>query len=154
MNFFLLVVTGIYFFSFSILADYSYEDIAVLKKYGTIKTSENSEYAIISIIGHWSDNVGSFGKTECYGKLESEQKRVILFETFCKRESKDGYFIMKGIRTRSDIEAGVGHSNILGGYGVFDNLIGAKCTYAASYFKDSVQILTKCDTDKNKLVVK
>ena len=71
-----------------------------------------------------------------------------------KRESKDGYFIMKGIRTKSDIEAGIGYSNIIGGDGVFGNLIGAKCTYAASYFKDSVQILTKCDVDKNKLNVK
>ena len=40
------------------------------------------------------------------------------------------------------------------GDGVFGNLIGAKCTYAASYFKDSVQILTKCDVDKNKLNVR
>ena len=154
MKFFFLTVIGIVLFSFSVFADYSYEDIAVLKKYGTIKTGENSEYAIISIIGHWSDNVGSFGKTECYGKLESKEKKVILFETLCKRESIDGYFIMKGIRTKSDIEAGIGYSNIIDGNGVFDNLIGAKCTYAASYFKDSVQILTKCDTDKNKLIVK
>ena len=150
--FFIFVLISI--LSFSVFADYWYEDIAVLKKYGTIKTGDNSEYSIISIIGHWSDNVGSFGKTECYGKLESEEKKVILFETLCKRESKDGYFIMKGIRTRSDIEAGIGYSNIIGGNGVFDNLIGTKCTYAASYFKDSVQILTKCDVDKNKLVVK
>ena len=85
--------------------------------------------------------------------MESEEKKVILFETLCKRESKDGYFIMKGIRTKSDIEAGIGYSNIIGGDGVFGNLIGAKCTYAASYFKDSVQILTKCDVDKNKLNV-
>ena len=154
MRFFFLILTGISFFSFSVFANYSYEDIAILKKYGTIKTGENSEYAIISIIGHWSDNVGSFGKTECYGKLESEEKIVILFETLCKRESKDGYFIMKGIRTRSDFEAGIGYSNIIDGNGVFDNLIGAKCTYAASYFKDSVQILTRCDIDKNKLTVK
>ena len=154
MKFFYLIIVGIYFFCFSVFADYSYEDIAVLKKYGTIKTGENIEYSIISIIGHWSDNVGSFGKTECYGKLESEEKRVILFETLCKRESKDGYFIMKGIRTKSDIEAGIGYSNIIEGNGVFDNLIGAKCTYAASYFKDSVQILTKCDKDKNKLTTK
>ena len=154
MKFFFLTIIGIIFISFSVLADYSYEDIAILKKYGVITTGENSEYAIISIIGHWSDNVGSFGKTECYGKLESEEKQVILFETLCKRESKNGYFIMKGVRTKSDIEAGIGHSNIINGYGIFDNLIGAKCTYAASYFKDSVQILTKCDADKNKLIIK
>ena len=43
------------------------------------------------------------------------KKKVILFETLCKRESKDGYFIMKGIRTKSDIEAGIGYSNIIGG---------------------------------------
>ena len=55
--------------------------------------------------------------------MESEEKKVILFETLCKRESKDGYFIMKGIRTKSDIEAGIGYSNIIGGDGVFGNLI-------------------------------
>ena len=154
MKIFFFSILGTVFFSFNVFADYSYEDIAVLKKHGTIKTGGNGEYAIISIIGHWSDNVGSFGKTECYGKLESEEKRVILFETLCKRVSKEGYFIMKGIRTKSDIEAGIGYSDIIGGNGVFNNLIGAKCTYAASYFKDSVRILTKCDIDKNKIIVK
>ena len=74
MKYFFFTVIAIFLFYFNTFADYSYEDIAVLKKYGTIKTGENSEYAIISIIGHWSDNVGSFGKTECYGKLESEEK--------------------------------------------------------------------------------
>ncbi len=33
---------GTAFFSISAFADYSYEDIAVLKKYGTIKIQENS----------------------------------------------------------------------------------------------------------------
>ena len=78
MKIFFLSILGIALFSFSVFADYSYEDIAVLKKYGTIKSGQNSEYSIISIIGHWSDNVGSFGKTECYGKLESEEKKVII----------------------------------------------------------------------------
>ena len=121
MKIFFFSILGTVFFSFNVFADYSYEDIAVLKKHGTIKTGGNGEYAIISIIGHWSDNVGSFGKTECYGKLESEEKKVNLFETLCKRESKDGYFLMKGIRTKSDIEAGIGYSNIIGGDGVFGN---------------------------------
>ena len=61
---------------------------------------------------------------------------------------------MKGIRTKSYIEAGIGYSNIIVGDEVFGNLIGAKYTYAASYFKDSIQILTKYDIDKNKLNVK
>ena len=77
MKIFFFSVLGIVF-SFSTFADYSYEDIAVLKKYGTIKLGQNSEYSIISIIGHWSDNVGSFGKTECFGKLESEKKSYLI----------------------------------------------------------------------------
>ncbi len=75
-------------FSFSAFADYSYEDIAVMKKYGKIKTGENSEYSIISFIGHWSDNVGSFGKTECYGKLESEEKKLFYLRLYVKENLK------------------------------------------------------------------
>ena len=153
MKYFFYLLVQIFFCS-SVLANYSYEDIAVLKKYGTVKTGEYSEYSIISIIGHWSDNIGNFGKTECYGKLESEESKVILFETICKREAKKGYFIMKGIRNKSDMEAGVGYSFIINGDGIFKNLVGASCTYAASYFKDSVQILTKCDKEKNNLSAK
>ena len=120
MKLLFLILIGVSFYCFSTLANYSYEDTAVLKKFGIIKTGENSEYAIISIIGHWSDNIGSFGKTECYGKLETEESKVMLFETLCKRESKDGYFLMKGIRNKSDIEAGVGYSNIIGGNGIYN----------------------------------
>ena len=138
----------------SAAASYSYEDIAILKKFGVIKMTDNSEYSIISLIGHWSDNMGHFGKTECYGKLETEDNQVILFETLCNRESKEGTFLMKGLRTKSDIQAGVGYSNIIGATGIYKDLIGSKCTYAASYFKDSVQILTKCDVEKNKLLSK
>ena len=87
MKIFLFSVLGIVF-SFRAFADYSYEDIAVLKKYGTIKTGENSEYSIISIIGHWSDNVGSFGKTECYGKLESEEKQLFYLRLYVKENPK------------------------------------------------------------------
>ena len=76
------------FFSFASFADYSYEDIAVLKKYGTIKSGQNSEYSIISIIGHWSDNVGSFGKTQCYGKLESEEKELSYLRLYVKESLK------------------------------------------------------------------
>ena len=87
MKFFLFSVLGIVI-SFSAFADYSYEDIAVLKKYGTIKSGQNSEYSIISIIGHWSDNVGSFGKTECYGKLESEEKKLSYLRLYVKESLK------------------------------------------------------------------
>ena len=82
------------------------------------------------------------------------KKKSYYFEILCKRDSKGGYFIMKGIRTKSYIEAGIGYTNIIVGDVVFGNLIGAKYTYTTSYFKDSIQILTKCDIDKNKLNVK
>ena len=88
MKIFFLFVSVNFILSFSVFADYSYEDIAVLKKYGTIKTGENNEYSIISIIGHWSDNVGSFGKTECYGKLESEKKKLFYLRLYAKESLK------------------------------------------------------------------
>ena len=34
------------------------------------------------------------------------------------------------------------------------NIKSAEFTFEASYFKDSVQILTKCNLDKNKLNIK
>ena len=51
--FFLFVlISGL--FSFRVFANYSYEDIAVLKKYGTIKTGDNSEYSdILSVTLDW-----------------------------------------------------------------------------------------------------
>ncbi len=147
----LLITLLSFITSFNLFADYSYEDNAILKKHGVIKTSDDGEYAIISIIGHWTDNIGSFGKTECYGKLETNKGKVILFETLCKREANNGYFLMRGIRDKADLKSGIGKSTIIDATGIYKVLIGETCTYAVSYFKDSAHIITKCRIKKTEL---
>tara|TARA_S200000501_G_C20551491_1_gene624596 strand:+ start:106 stop:564 length:459 start_codon:yes stop_codon:yes gene_type:complete len=143
------VITLLFLINNVLLANYAYEDNAILKKHGKIITTDNGEYAIISILGHWTDNTGSFGKTECYGKLETNKGKVILFETFCKRESKKGFFLMRGLRDKADLKSGIGFTTIIDATGIYKKLIGEKCTYAAAYYKDSVHIVTKCNINKN-----
>ena len=49
--------------------DYIIKDTATIEN---IKLSDNSEYSIVSIIGHWKDNLGSFSSSKCYGSLEKK----------------------------------------------------------------------------------
>ena len=39
--------------------DYIIKDTATVEIIENIKLSDNSEYSIVSIIGHWKDNLGS-----------------------------------------------------------------------------------------------
>ena len=87
MKIFLFSVLGIVF-SFSVFADYSYEDIAVLKKYGTIKSGRNSEYSIILIIGDWSDNVGSFAKQNATENWKVKKKKLSYLRLYVKESLK------------------------------------------------------------------
>ena len=128
---------------------YTIEDTATVKTINKIELSDGSEYAIISIIGHWKDSVGSFGNSECYGTLEKKNNITLLLDTVCEKKSERGDLITRGGRKKSLGEAGVGRIDIIDARGGFKKLVGNSCKYAVIYFKKHIQYTTKCNIDDN-----
>ena len=81
--------------------DYIIKDTATVEIIENIKLSDNSEYSIISIIGHWKDNLGSFGSSKCYGSLEKKHNITLVLDTVCEKESLNGKIITRGGRKNS-----------------------------------------------------
>ena len=137
--------------------DYIMKDTATVEIIENIKLSDNSEYSIVSIIGHWKDNLGSFGSSKCYGSLEKKNNITLVLDTVCEKESLNGKIITRGGRRNSNLDAGVGYINIIDATNDYLDLINISCKYAVSYFKKNIQYTTKCNVVEdtlNKIVKK
>ena len=137
--------------------DYIIKDTATVEIIENIKLSDNSEYSIVSIIGHWKDNLGSFGSSKCYGSLEKKHNITLVLDTVCEKESLNGKIITRGGRKNSNLDAGVGYVNIIDATNDYLELINLSCKYAVLYFREHIQYNTKCNLEDdtfNKIVKK
>ena len=137
--------------------DYIIKDTATVEIIENIKLSDNSEYSIVSIIGHWKDNLGSFGSSKCYGSLERKNNITLVLDTVCEKESASGKIITRGGRKDSNTDAGIGYIKIIDATKNYSDLKDINCKYAVSYFKKNIQYNTKCyieDDTLDKIVKK
>ena len=137
--------------------DYIIKDTATVEIIENIKLSDKREFSIVSIIGHWKDNLGSFGSSRCYGSLEKKNNITLVLDTVCEKESSRGKIITRGGRKDSNTDAGVGYINIIDATKDYLELINVSCKYAVSYFKKNIQYITKCKVEDaifDKIVLK
>ncbi len=143
-----LLYFSIILFFFNVSAKvYIIEDTASVEIIDKIELTDGSEFSVISIIGHWKDNLGSFGSNKCYGTLEKKNDITLFLETVCEKESTKGKIITRGGRKKSLQEAGIGSIKIIDATKIYKDLINLECKYAVSYFKNHIQYTTKCNID-------
>ena len=65
--------------------------------------------------------------------------------SYCENvlSDKSKYYVYQK-RTKTDFDAGVGKTVIVGGTNGFAKLEGTKCNYAVSYLNDRAFVSTKC----------
>ena len=144
----ILLYIFLYFFLFYANANsYIMNDTASVEKIATISLPDGSEFSTVSIIGHWNDNLGSFGTSKCYGYLESKKKITLVLDVLCEKETLKGSIFTRGGRKESLQEAGIGYVEIIDADGDFEILKGSFCKYGVFYYKNSIQYTTKCDID-------
>ncbi|MBF95823.1 MAG: hypothetical protein CMJ13_01180 [Pelagibacterales bacterium] len=145
-----LLIIFFVFYSMRLLGkDYTMEDTATFETIANIKLSDNTEFSVVSIIGHWKDNLGSFGSNKCYGTLEKKEKITLYLDVLCEKESEKGKIITRGGREKSLQEAGVGYIKIIDATKDYKSLLNTSCKYAVSYFENNLQFITKCNVDKS-----
>ena len=63
--------------------------------------------------------------------------------------SNNEKFYFRGIREKSDIDAGIAYNLIIGTTENFKPLIGIKCTTSVRYLNDAIFGINKCNVSEN-----
>ena len=122
------------------------ESSGFLKNISSFQISDSSEYKIFTIKGHFKNNVGIYGITDCNGYRETKETALIFLKVVCKNTTQHGdTFFTLGERKSEFNKAGVGNVKYIDGTGVFKKLIGINCIYAVNKVLDSDFVVTKCD---------
>ena len=122
------------------------ESSGFLKNISSFQISNTTEYKIFTINGHFKNNAGIYGITDCNGYRETKESALIFLKVVCKNTSQHGdTFFTLGERKSEFNKAGVGDVKYIDGTGVFKKLIGINCIYAVNKVLDSDFVVTRCD---------
>ena len=122
------------------------ESSGFLKNISSFQISNTTEYKIFTIKGHFKNNFGIYGITDCNGYRETKKSALIFLKVVCKNTTQHGdTFFTLGERKSEFNRAGVGNVKYIDGTGVFKKLIGINCIYAVNKVLDSDFVVTKCD---------
>lgn len=122
------------------------ESYGFLKNVSSFQISNTTEYKIFTIKGHFKNNAGIYGITDCNGYRETKADELIFLKVVCKNTTQNGdTFFTLGERKSEFNKAGVGNVRYIDGTGVFKKLIGINCIYAVNKVLDSDFVVTKCD---------
>ena len=122
------------------------ESSGFLKNISSFQISNTTEYKIFTIKGHFKNNAGIYGITDCNGYRETKESALIFLKVVCKNTTQHGdTFFTLGERKSEFNKAGVGNVKYIDGTGVFKELIGINCIYAVNKVLDSDFVVTKCD---------
>ena len=142
---FCLLISMLCFTNFCFAKEWITESSGFLKNISVYKTSKGSEYKIFTINGHFKDNVGIYGISDCSGYREVKDNELLFLKVVCEFTTQHGdKFITIGERQSLFNEAGVGSITHLDGTGVFKQLIGNICVYAVNKVLSSDFVVTKC----------
>ena len=121
------------------------------KKFKAYSTTDNYLLSDGSKIVHyknkglWEDSLGNYGTQTCLGTIALNQEgKIVEILLFCQGEDHNGDKFTTRVFRETDMVAGTGKYVIIDGTGLFKGYIGAKCTYAVSYFKDALFDVDKC----------
>ncbi len=96
--------------------------------------TDGSKFSLIEVHGSWTDNLGRYGSTFCYGKIEGNLEGVSL-EATCEQKDDRGNKFWTAIVRKSDMDAGVGKATYIDATGPYKNIVGISCNYAVKYLE-------------------
>ena len=145
MRFLILLLLSIYSLT-SFSADWIVEGIATLKKEKKILLPDDTTYTVYTGYTDGNSNTGDYWFAVCAGDSLVKKEKMIQTTFYCENELSDGNkFYMKQFRSKTDQDAGVGKSIILGGTGVYKKLTGTSCTYAVKFFDNGKVFAIEAD---------
>ena len=135
--------------------DYIIEFQAKVKNLIEYDISNTKKFRNYDLEGTFTDSYGNIGIFGAVISADIEKGRLIRLDSTAENiYSNNEKIYFRGIREKSDFDAGIAYNIIIGTTDKFKALIGTKCTTSVRYLKDAIFGINKCllSEDSKKLL--
>ena len=154
MNF-LLFISFLFFLSNCFSEDYIIEFQAKVKNLIEYNISDTKKFRNYDLEGTFTDNYGNIGIFGAVISADIEKGKLIRLDSTTENiYSNDEKFYFRGIREKSDVDAGIAYNLIIGTTEKMKPLMGTKCTTSVRYLNDAIFGINKCKlSEKSKKIL-
>ena len=141
----ILVIFLMCFVNISFSEDYISNFQAKVKNLQEMNISQREKFRSYNLDGTFTDNYGNYGKFYAIITSDIKDGKLLRLDSTAENIFSDKEKLyLRAIREKSDIDAGIAYSIIVGGTEKFKPLIGIKCTTSVRYFEDAIFGINKC----------
>ena len=149
MKYFLNVI---FFFLLSLCfsEDYIIEFQAKVKNLKEFNFSNKEKFRDYDLEGTFTDNYGNIGLFNAVVSSDVKEGKLIKLDTTAENVySNNEKIYFRGVREKSDVDAGIAYNIVIGTTEKFEPLIGTKCTTSVRYLNDAIFGINKCKLSEN-----
>ena len=130
--------------------DYIIEFQAKVKNLIEYDISNTKKFRNYDLEGTFTDSYGNIGLFNAVVSSDVKEGKLIKLDTTAENVySNNEKIYFRGVREKSDVDAGIAYAIIVGTTERLQPLIGSKCTTSVRYLNDAIFGLTKCKVSEN-----
>ena len=151
---FLIVILFLAVISIAKTEDYILEFQGKVKNLRTFDISNSEQFRSYDLEGTFTDNYCNYGKSSVIIISDIKNGKLVRLDATSENiYSNNEKIYMRGVREKSDIDAGIAYNIVIGASKNLSPLIGMKCTTSVRYFDDAIFGLQKCNTNQGMIKV-
>ena len=129
--------------------DYIIEFQAKVKNLRVFEISKSEQFRAYDLEGTFTDNYGNYGKSSVIVISDIRNGKLLRLDATSENiYSNNEKLYLRGVREKSDIDAGIAYNIVIGASKKFIPLIGMKCTTSVRYFDDAIFGIQKCNINE------
>ena len=145
-----LCIALFFLLNFCFSEDYIIEFQAKVKNLKEFNFSNKEKFRNYDLEGTFTDNYGNIGLFNAVVSSDVKEGKLIKLDTTAENVySNNEKIYFRGVREKSDVDAGIAYAIIVGTTKRLQPLIGSKCTTSVRYLNDAIFGLTKCKVSEN-----
>ena len=140
-----LCIALFFLLNFCFSEDYIIEFQAKVKNLKEFNFSNKEKFRNYDLEGTFTDNYGNIGLFNAVVSSDVKEGKLIKLDTTAENVySNNEKIYFRGVREKSDIDAGIAYNIVIGTTKRFESLIGTKCTTSVRYLNDAIFGINKC----------
>ena len=129
--------------------DCTLEFQAKVKNLRIFDISKSEQFRSYELEGTFTDNFGNYGKSNVIVISDIRDGKLLRLDATSENiYSNNEKLYMRGVREKSDVDAGIAYNIVIGASKNFIPLIGMKCTTSVRYFDDAIFGIQKCNINE------
>ena len=125
--------------------DYIIEFQAKVKNLIEYNISKTKKFKNYDLEGTFTDSYGNIGTFGAVIIADVDKGRLVRLDSTAENiYSNNERFYLRGIREKSDVDAGIAYNIIIGTTEKLKPLMGTKCTTSVRYVNDAIFGINKC----------